>query len=178
MTTCIDTIGVYKAVLYNNQNMRFRRPDITKENEVDLVSYSGGAIIVEYEDLPKWTRERTTGANYKEMFTDSIEFYMKGFNENNNTILKALRENKNGWILELQLINKQNIMFQSPVFLSEAVTFDFNNGVHKVNLSYRVPTFKDYLTKLNDLIFAYSFLFFGTNAVAAYDNSNPIIIND
>ena len=176
---CLNSsaIGVYKAILYVNDNVQLNRPDISKENEVDLISYGGGVVLIPFEDSPKWTRTRTTGDNYKEMFQDELSFFMNGLSENNNLILKTLRENKKGFLLELQLLNGQNILFQTPVFLKNAVTFDFNNGVHSVTVAYRVRTSLSYLTKLNDLIFAYSFYLVSGDEVLAYDLNNPLIIN-
>ena len=170
--------GVYRAILYQNDNVVLRRPDITKENEVDLLSYGGGVVTIPFEDEPKWTRDRTTGGNYKELFNDTISFFLNGLSDNNNLILKFLRESTKGFILELQLLSGLNLIFETPIYLSEAVTFDFNNGVHSVALNYRVPTPKTYFIKLNDLVFAYSFYLIGQSEVLAYDLNNPLIISE
>lgn len=173
-----QAVGVYRAILYFNDNIVLRRPDISKPDEVDLISFGGGTITIDFEDEPKWSRERTTGGNHKEMFLDSLNFFLVGLSDNNNLILKTLRELRQGFILELQLLNKQNILFQAPFYLEDAVSFEFNNGVHAVSISNRVRTPLSYLTKLNDLTFAFSFYIVDSNSVLAYDLANPLIINE
>lgn len=180
-TTCEQIFGLTslsRAVLYRNRNAKWRRPDISKEDEVDLLSYSGGAVIIPSTDEPVWRRERLTGNNANEMFIDSIEFKMIGLTDTNDQILKFLRETRDGFLLEVQLNNTRNLIMQAPVFLQNVVNFNLNEGGHVVTLAYRVPTPLNYLTKLNDLVFGYSFYFADSSSILAWSNSDPLIINE
>lgn len=174
-----ESTGVYRAVLYNNYNLKLIRPDISKPNEIHLINYGGGAIIIDNSDDPKWTRTIATGPNYKETFQDTLQFNLYGLNDENESIINNLYTNINGWILELQLNNGQNIIFPTPVYLNQDVIFDYNNGNSIVNISYSVPTLQDYLIKLNNLVFAYSFVLIGSDSVLGYtETGDPIIINN
>ncbi len=155
MADCLNEItGVQSISLYPNKDIRFEWPDIANESEVDLIVGSDdGYIISNPELLPKWERVVGYSGNYKQNYSDEFTFLAFGIENKIPEILKDLRDNRVGYIVEILTTGNSNYIFQSPVFLNNANTKQIDSHSWAVSLSYRVPSFDNRLTLLDISLF-------------------------
>jgi hypothetical protein len=171
---CSEIIGVYQANLYINKDVTIRRPDISKENEVDIIAHSQGSFKIERQDNPRWKREINNSRNYKEVFQDTLIFELFGLNDNNEEVLSGIRNNRVGFIVELVLKEGRSIVFETPMFISIPTEKPENTRNYRIELQYKQPTFSNYLKKLNTIFFAYNLISLGGENILSA-NSNTII---
>lgn len=152
-------VGLRRLVLYENKNIVFRRPDITKVDEINMISYSGGVLVADFPDMPTWRRTTETGENYGQLFTDELSFNFHSYSEDVQATLKYLRESRYGWIAEIQTNNGEVYLTKDPVFLQMADVKEPDAGAIPVRFMYRVRSNKNFYFKLNSLIFDRNFIY-------------------
>lgn len=161
-----EIIGVKSIGLYINKDVRLRRPDPSIENEIDLIAHATGSYIInEDKEQPKWERTLNYSGNYKTAYQDEFVFLLHGIENNVPEILRELRNNRNGYIVEVITTGNKSFVFPAPVFLNQSNTKQIDSHSWQVSLSYRVPTFEDYLIKLNTVLMIYNYVLTGNNSV-------------
>jgi hypothetical protein len=171
-----EIIGVQTIAFYTNKDVIFNYPDITNEKEIDLISYSGGAYVVdEVIEFPKWERKIVKSGNYKGKFIDNFSFQLNGIKNSMPAIIKEMRNNRLGFITEIITTANNSYVFPIPVFLDQKNTKRIDSHSWNVSLSYRVPTFKDKLTKLNNLIMIYDYILGGDDSIIAGGTESIVI---
>ena len=164
-----EIIGITRIGIYINDHIRIRRPDPSKENEVDLIAHSQGSYTIQdINELPKWERTINNSENYKQSFEDRFSFVLHGINNNVPKIILDLRNNRLGYIVEIITTNGNSFVFPTPVFLDSENTKPINSHSWQVSLSYRVPTFQDKLKKLNTLLMTQSYIWLGGSNILGY----------
>ena len=108
---------------------------------------------------------------------DFFSFSLHGIDNDTPEILKALRESRDGYVTEIQTTGGKSYIFESPVFVSEAYVKENDSRSWAVIMTYRVPTFKNRLTKLNTLIFDNSFILVGDNQILGDGSGRAIVAN-
>jgi len=166
-----EIAGVTRIVLYENSNVQFRWPDITKPLEFDLLSYSGASIVVTTCDYPTFERENVYNSGYKRAKTDTIEFTLDGFLNETVEIIDRLVEAIHGFWVEILFNNGKNVVLPEPMFVSDDMTKAANESMQRIVMSYREPTEKLDYTKLNTLVLNYSFIIGGNNTLLAGQNT-------
>ena len=162
----IEIQGIRRLALYINSDVRINRPDASKENEVDIIAHGKGSFVIdEVIEVAKWEREINYSENYKPNFIDTFTFSLHGLKNNVPFILKSMRNNRLGYIVEIITTGNKSYVFQAPVFLNEDNTKPINSHSWQVSLSYRVPTFEDRLIKLNTVLMTESYILVGDNAI-------------
>ena len=179
MSNCVnEIIGVKKIALYINKGVRINRPDPSIENEVDLIAHAQGSFVInEVKEYPKWERELGFSGNYKQNYTDTFSFLLHGIENEVPEIIKSLRNNRCGYVVEIVTTGNKSFVFPAPVFLNENNTKQIDSHSWSVSLSYRVPTFEDRLIKLNTILMIYSYILVGDNQILGDGNGNPIVAN-
>ena len=158
--------GVKTIALYENNDVVFNYPDVSRPNEIDLISYSGSVVVIDQtNEQPKWSRKVDYSANYKQNYFDEFSFILHGIENDTPTILETLRNNRKGFIAEVITTGNNSYVFQSPVFLNKANTKQIDSHSWGVTMSPRTPTFETYLIKLNSLIMVGSFILVGVNQI-------------
>ncbi|MCK5613610.1 LamG domain-containing protein, partial [Candidatus Pacearchaeota archaeon] len=102
--------------------------------------------------LPKWERIVGYSRNYKQNYTDEFTFLAHGIDNETPAIIKDLRNNRVGYIVEILTTGNQSYVFQSPVFLNEANTKQIDSHSWQVSLAYRIPSFLNKLTLLSTIL--------------------------
>lgn len=151
MANCIkEIIGIKKIALYINSNARLERPDISVEDEVDLiVTESENFLLTDSKSQMKWERIVAFSGNYKQNYLDEFTFVLHGVQNDIPELIKTLRKNRLGYIIEIITTGNSSFVFQSPVFLNEKNTKQVNSHSWNISLSYRIPSFLNKLTLLN-----------------------------
>ena len=172
MFNCKEISGVKRLVFYENKGVVFHYPDISNKNEID-----GLLVATEINERPAWSRGVNYSGNYTQVFKDIFNFYSHGINDNNRRVLDKLRLNRNGFIVEAQMVSGDVYVFRAPVFVSKAYGKEKNLRTWGIELSYRVPAFKDYILKLNNNVILQGALLYSdkqTNFIK-YNNTKPIL---
>lgn len=172
MANCArEIIGIKTIALYINSDVRIRRPNPAIENEVDLIAHATGSFVInETSEYPKWERVLDYSGNYKISYLDTFSFQLNGIENNVPEILRSLRNNRLGYVTEIITTGNNSLVFPTPVFLNEKNTKPINSHSWQVSLSYRVPTFQDYLIKLNTVLMIYNYILTGQNSVLGGSN--------
>jgi len=170
---CIETAGISRMAFYVNKNVIIQRPDPAIENEVSLISYSGGSVTVDPGDRPKWKREIDTGKNYVQTYIDSFSFQLNGLKSRD--ILDFLRKQRKGFITEIITTGNESYIFPSPVFVSDIYSKENNSRDWTIELSYRVPTLLDKLTKNNTLLMTANYILVGGNEIMSSGTNEATI---
>jgi hypothetical protein len=179
MANCNKEIATLKKLaLYINDNVRINRPDPSKENEVDLIAHGQGSFVIsDVNEVAKWERVIDFSGNYKQNYVDEFSFLLHGIENNVPGILESLRNNRLGYIAEIITTGNKSFVFPAPVFLNEKNTKAVNSHSWNVSLSYRVPTFENYLTKLNTVLMTQSYILVGANQVLGDGAGSAIVSN-
>lgn len=174
----VEIQGIRKLALYINDNVRIRRPDPSKENEVDLIAHGEGSfVILDVNELMRWEREVDYSGNYKQNFIDTFTFLLHGIKNNVPEILESLRNNRLGYIAEIITTGGKSFVFPAPVFINEDNTKKVNSHSWEVSLSYRVPTFEDKLIKLNTVLMTESYILLGDDQILSSEPNTAIVSN-
>ena len=148
-----EIIGVKSISLYLNSGIQLIRPDISNENEVNLIADGAGSYTISNPVLlPKWERIVGYSRNYKQNYSDEFTFMVNGIENEIPAIIKDLRSNRVGYIAEILTTGNQSYVFQSPVFLNNANTKQIDSHSWQVSLSYRIPSFLNKLTLLSTIL--------------------------
>lgn len=177
MACSTEMLGVYRMALYINKDLTYNFPDISKPREINLIAHGSGSYVVENNDLPKWQRTVNYSQNYKQNYFDKFSFYLRGIENNVPEMIKNLRNNRLGYIVEIITLNNKSFVFPMPVFLSQENTKQVDENKWFIELSYRTETFKDYYIKLNTLLMTYSFVITGENTILSGENNGVITGN-
>ena len=168
--------GVKTLAFYINDDVRIKRPDASKENEVDLIAHGTGSFIInEIIEQPKWERTIETSGNYKGTFIDKFSFILHGIENEIPEIILKMRNNRLGYVTEVVTRGNKSYVFPAPVFLDNENTKRIDSHSWNVSLGYRVPSHEDRLIKLNTIIMAYNYVLTGNNNVLA-GGSDAIVI--
>lgn len=174
----VEIVGIKSMALYINDNVRIRRPDASKENEVDIIAHSSGSYVIsDANELPKWERSITYSGNYTQNFLDEFSFFLHGINNEIPEAIKNIRNNRLGYIVEIITTGNKSFVFPTPVFLNENNTKQIDSHSWKVSLGYRKATFEDKLTKLNTILMTYSFILIDDNKVLGDGSGRAIVAN-
>jgi hypothetical protein len=167
MSNCFNEIqGVKKIAFYINKDVQFNRPDPSVENEIDIIAHATGSFVInEVNELPKWERIQDYSGNYRIVYQDQFTFLLHGIENDIPSILRDLRANRLGYITEVVTTGNKSYVFPAPVFLNERNTKQVDSHSWQVSLTYRVPTFEDYLIKLNTVLMIYSYILTGSDSV-------------
>lgn len=173
-----EILGVRKIALYINKDVRINRPNPSIENEVDIIAHGQGSYIIDQVvEQPKWERTLDYSGNYKMNYVDRFTFNLHGILNNVPDILRNLRNNRLGYVVEIITTGGNSFVFPTPVFLDEQNTKQIDSHSWQVSLSYRVPTFQDKLNKLNTVLMTYSYILGGNNVVLGGGNNTAVIGN-
>lgn len=150
MANCAsEIIGVKKIALYINNGARFERPDTSAENEVNLiVTESENFLLTDVKSLMKWERVVSFSGNYKQNYFDEFSFLLHGVQNDIPELIKTLRSNRLGYIIEIITTGNKSFVFPSPVFLNQNNTKQIDSHSWNISLSYRIPSFLNKLTLL------------------------------
>lgn len=150
MSNCTtEIIGVKKIALYINSGVRFERPDTSTENEVNLiVTESENFLLTDGKSQMKWERTVAFSGNYKQNYLDEFTFLVHGVQNEIPELIKTLRSNRLGYIIEIITTGNKSLVFQSPVFLNNENTKRVDSHSWNISLSYRIPSFLNKLTLL------------------------------
>lgn len=161
-----EIVGLQRMALYNNKNIRIRRPDPSIENEVDLIAHAQGSFLInEIKEYPKWERTVNFSGNYKQNYNDDFSFILHGIKTNVPGIITKMRNNRLGYIVEIITTGNKSFVFPAPVYLNENNTKQIDSHSWNVSLSYRVPSFEDKLIKLNTLLMTQSYITLAKNKI-------------
>jgi hypothetical protein len=160
----IETPGIYTIGLYVNNGIKLRRPDPAIENEVDIISHQTATVFVPNHYLPKWERIISYSENYSEQYEDIFSFSLFGIRSEIRNTLQYLRARREGFIVEIRTLDNQSFVFPTPVFVSANYEKPNNQRSWQIEMKYRQPTKNDYLYKLNNLIFSYSYIYWGADS--------------
>lgn len=173
-----EIIGLKAMALYINKDVRYNYPDASKENEVDIIAHAIGSFLIDQQnEEPKWERTLDYSGNYNQNYNDEFTFFLHGIQNNVPAILKSLRNNRLGYIVEIITTGNQSYVFPAPVFLNDKNTKKVNSHSWTVSLSYRVPTDLDKLDKLNTILMAYSYILGGNNTILGGGGNIAVISN-
>lgn len=162
----VEIQGIQRMALYINKDIRYRYPDPSNENEVDLIAHAKGSFVInEVKELLKWERSVTYSENYRQNYNDEFSFLLHGIENNVPGIIQDLRNNRLGYIVEIITTGNQSFVFPAPVFLNEDNTKQIDSHSWQVSLSYRVTTFEDKLIKLNTLLMTQSYITLADNKI-------------
>lgn len=165
----IEITGIKSIALYINDNVSISRPDPSKENEVDIIVHGQGSYLIsDITEYPKWERVLINSENFTQKFIDVFSFVLHGIENQIPQALKDIRNNRLGYIVEIITTGGKSFVFPTPVFLNSENTKQINSHSWSVSLSYRVPTFKDKLLKLNTLLMDNSYKIVGDNEILGY----------
>jgi hypothetical protein len=175
----LEIIGIKRMGIYINDDVRIRRPNPAIENEVDLIVHGQGSYVIEdCIEMPKWERTIDYSGNYKQNFKDKFTFVLHGINNNVPQIIRDLRNNRLGYIIEIITNTDKSYVFPAPVFLDSENTKPINSHSWDISLSYRVPTNQDRLTKLNTLLMTQSYIIVGQNQILGYSSQPGAIVHN
>lgn len=182
MSNCVsEIIGVKKIALYINNGARFERPDVSVENEVNLiVTESENFLLTDIKSQMKWERTLAFSGNYKQNYFDEFTFLLHGVQNEIPEIIKTIRKNRLGYIIEIITTGNKSLVFQSPVFLNNENTKQIDSHSWNISLSYRIPSFLNNLTLLDVTIgsqpeeITNNIEIQGVQKIALYVNDNAI----
>ena len=176
---CFSEIqGVKTIALYVNADVKFRFPNPVNENEIDLIAHSVGSVVInDQNEMPKWERTVDYSANYKQQYSDTFSFFVHGLRNGVPEIIKAMRNNRKGYVVEIITKDNESLVFPTPVFLDNENTKQDNSHSWTISLSYRVPTFQDYYLKLNTLLMINSFILVGDSQILGAGEGVAIVAN-
>ncbi len=178
ITNNVEIVGVQQLALYINDSVRIRRPDPAIENEVDLIAHAQGSFVInEINEYPKWIRNTTYSGNYQPIYSDEFTFILHGIESNAPEIIESLRNNRLGYVVEIITTGNQSFVFPSPVFLNKENTKQIDSHSWQISLSYRIPSFKDKLTKLNTILMTQSYILVGDNQILGDGSGRAIVAN-
>lgn len=165
--SCFNEIrGILKLALYVNKGVTFRRPNPSIENEIDIITHQVASVVIdEPKEFPNWERQLNYSGNYKQNYQDIFRFNLHGLKNGTPEILELLRNTRVGFICEIITKGLESFVFPTPVFVNEQFTKPINSRSWQVSMSYRVPTFDNYLIKLNTLLMTQSYIQTGENSV-------------
>ncbi len=176
--SCLPEIsGLNSIAFYVNDGVELKRPDPNVENEVDLIQHLGGSVVIEYPDKPKWSRKISYSGNYRQVYQDKFSFFLFGIENDTPDILTFLRSQRKGFITEIITQSNQSFVFPSPVFVSEIYEKKEDIRTWEVVLTYRQPTFKNRLKKLNTLLMVHSYILTGGSNIMGSGDFTPIVSN-
>lgn len=145
-----EIIGLRQITLYNNKGVLFDRPNISVENEVDLIAVNDGNYQISKASAQiKWQRELSYSGNYKQIYKDEFTFFINGIEGETPQIVNELRANRNGYIVDISTINGEKYVFPAPIFVNNENTKEINSHTWRISLGYRVPTFENRLYRLS-----------------------------
>ncbi len=172
-----EITGVKTIAFYVDKGVSMNRPDPSVEDEVDLIAHGVGSVVVDVTESPKWQRGIDHSENYGEIYKDTFLFNMYGTTQETRDTIKFFRENKAyGFITELILLDGRSFVFPTPVFVSIPTEKKANQRGWFLEMTYKVPTKQDYLTKLNTLLATQSYILVGNNLILGY-GSGAIVSN-
>ena len=164
-----EVIGIKSIALYINDNVSISRPNPSNENEVDIIVHGQGSYLIsDVNEYPKWERILINSENFTQKFIDSFSFILHGIENQIPQALQDIRNNRLGYIIEIITTGGKSFVFPTPVFLDSENTKRVNSHSWSVSLSYRVPTFKDKLLKLNTLMMDNSYVIIADNEILGY----------
>lgn len=173
----IEIVGIQYLGIYINSDVVINRPDPANENEVDIIIHGQGSYVIsDPNELPKWERITNNSGNFTQSFIDKFSFILHGIENNVPEIIQELRNNRLGYIIEIITTGGKSFIFPTPVFLDSENTKPIDSHSWQISLSYRVPTLKDKLTKLNTLLMDNSYILVGDNEVLGF-GEGAIVIN-
>jgi len=176
LTIDIEIVGIKSMGIYINEGVRYNYPDKSKENEVDLIAHAiGSYVISDINELPKWERIVNYSANYNQDYNDIFTFFIHGTENDTPEILKDLRNNRKGYIIEIITTGNKSYVFPSPVFLNEDNTKQVDSHSWVISLSYRTFSKKDKLVKLNTLLMTNSYILLGENKILGNGEGKAIV---
>ena len=146
-----EIIGISELTLVKNDNVRFERPNISVENEINLIASGENSYKINepINDL-KWVRVVNYSKNYKQNYFDEFTFIIHGIENEIPAIIQELRNNRLGYIAIIKIISGSKFAFQSPVFLNKENTKQINSNSWLVTIGYKKPTFDDKLILLSE----------------------------
>ncbi len=148
-----EIIGIKSLILYNNTDIRLVCPDISRENEVNLITNGSKSYSVsEGRSLIKWERTLDYGKNYKQNFFDEFTFQISGIENQVPEIIKEIRNNRAGYVVVVTTIEGFKYVFQASVFLNKENTKEIDSHTWIISLSYNIPTLKDKKILLNSIL--------------------------
>jgi len=171
-TECKEILGINKIVLYENKGVKFIRPDIAVQNEVNFIWSGSENYVIDYPNLPKCERFVDYSANYEPNFNDKFSFVL--FGNDNNKNINSIRKNRNGFIVEIQTVTGESFVFQSPIFVIGVSELSQDVKSWQVEMNYRQPTFKDYLLKLNTLVMTGNYILINSNGLLISENNTVL----
>jgi hypothetical protein len=172
-TECKGILGINKIVLYENKGVKFIRPDISKQNEVNFIWSGSENYVIDYSKNPTWQRSVNYSANYEPSFADKFNFVL--FGNDNNKNINSIRKNRSGFIVEVQTVDGKSFIFPSPVFVVGVSEMSQDDKSWQVEMNYRQPTFKDYLLKLNTMVMTGNYILSNSNGLLI-SKENTILI--
>lgn len=177
MSECFnEIIGVRLFAFYINKDVTFYYPDPNNENQISLITHGVGTIVInDANEYPKWERIIDYSGNYRPNYVDNFSFYIHGIQNETPEILRLLRSRREGFIVEMQTQGGQSYVFKTPVFVNEKYTKQINMHSWEVVMSYRVPTFDNYLTKTNNMVMSGNYIWLDENSVLGQDGAIPIV---
>ncbi len=171
-----EVTGVKTLAFYVNKNVEFHRPDISKENEIDLITHGVASLVIAHTEYPAWQRILTPSANAGNLYQDIFTFSIYGTTENEDNVLAFFQAYRQyGFITEMILIDGRSFVFPSPVFVTEEIEKAKNRRHWPIQMNYRVPTTKNKLLKLNTLLATHSYISLGGNYILGATGSIPIV---
>jgi hypothetical protein len=163
-----EILGVKTLLLYENNGVTITRPDIATENEIN-VSTTGETVLIENLYSPKWSQTIDYSGNYNEYFTDTFKFNLQGIDDVTIAKLYQLIDSRVGFLVELTTVSGDRFFFDSPVFVLDNETKKANSQTWEIELTYRVPTLKEYLNVIDQLY--YYLQFDGVNEYITFPSS-------
>lgn len=164
--------GCSRMVLYVNKDIKYIRPDINKEDEVNLITSAKGAIVINRSEGIKYSRTIDYSSGYVPMYVDEFKFSLSGiFQSNAQELINNICKNMHGYIVELKTLDNKSYVFPTPVFLKEPSKKEEDGNDFNVFLSYRVPTYKTFLKKLNNIAFVHSYIVVDNSSILGYKNT-------
>ena len=167
-----------QLALYINKDVDFKFPNTSIKNEVDLIAHAEGSIVIDDpNELPKWERTIITSDNYTEMYEDVFTFFVHGIENETPQVITDLRTSRVGFVAEVITKGSKSFVFPSPVFVSKKNVKKVNSHSWEVELTYRVPTARNYYKKLNTLLMTNSYIALGNNVILGAKGNLAIVSN-
>ncbi len=182
MTCTSEIIGIKSLTLVKNIGVRLVCPNISVENEVDLIANgSNSYIFSEGISLLKWERTLDYSKNYKQNFFDEFTFQISGIENEIPEVIKEIRNNRLGYIAIITTTGGLKYVFQSPIFPNKENTKQISSHTWTISLSYNTPSQLDKLTLLNEqyvdnpVNISNNIEIIGIKSIALYINDNVSI---
>lgn len=169
-----NIVGANSIKLYENVGINLTYPDISNLTEISEITNTGFVFEAGLNSNVTWERKTDYSDNYREIFTDIFAFSLFGLEQNTRNNLDKLRAVRTGLIAELHLTDGTILVFPTPIFASKPYEKKEDSKTWLSNLSYRVPTFLNYLIKINLIT---NCLQFNQSDCILFDNTEPILIH-